>query len=83
MGFRLPLDSLPWVTSSEHPWDYEPDPLDERGPLPARLARDRQAYLRAALPEDYRNRPGSAEGTVLSVRAPQQGESLPGSSGLP
>ena len=53
IGFRLPLDSLPWVTG-ECPQYYEPDPFAERVPLLARPARERQAYLRAGLPEDYR-----------------------------
>jgi uncharacterized protein (DUF2126 family) len=92
IGFRLPLDSLPWVTSSEYPWYYEPDPLAERAPLPARQARDLQSYLRAGLPEDYRKfvseeamrpgfipqgRPDFAKGEPLSGRVPQQGESAP------
>ena len=92
IGFRLPLNSLPWVTASEYPWYYEPDPLAERPPLPARPARDRQAYLRAGLPEDYRKflsegamhpgfipqgRPDFAKGKPFSEPAPQQGESAP------
>jgi len=91
IGFRLPLDSLPWVTPSEYPWYYEPDPLAERAPLPARQARDPQSYLRAGVPEDYRKfvseeamrfgfipqgRPDFAKGEPLSV-VPQQGESAP------
>jgi len=48
MGYRLPLDSLPWVKPSEYPHDQEPDPLTPRPPLadPAELARQR--YLRGA-----------------------------------
>jgi len=92
IGFRIPLDSLPWATPSECPRHYEPDPLAERAPLPARQARDRQSYLRAGLPEDYRKflsegtirpqfipqgRPDFAKGKPLSGRVPQQGESAP------
>ena len=92
IGFRLPLDSLPWVIPSEYPWYYEPDPLAERAPLPARQARDRQSYLRAGLPEDYRKflsegaispgfipqgRPDFAKGKPRSGRSLQQGESAP------
>jgi uncharacterized protein (DUF2126 family)/transglutaminase-like putative cysteine protease len=38
MGYRLPLDSLPWVKPSDYPHYYEPDPLAPRPPLaePAR-----------------------------------------------
>jgi uncharacterized protein (DUF2126 family)/transglutaminase-like putative cysteine protease len=48
MGYRLPLDSLPWVKPSDYPHYYEPDPLAPRPPLadPAELARQR--YLRGA-----------------------------------
>lgn len=34
MGFRLPLDSLPWVAPGDYPHIYPADPFAERGPLP-------------------------------------------------
>ena len=36
MGYRLPLDSLPWVSQSEYPPIHEPDPFGARSPLPER-----------------------------------------------
>jgi uncharacterized protein (DUF2126 family)/transglutaminase-like putative cysteine protease len=36
MGFRLPLDSLPWTAADDRDIDYEPDPMAARGPLPSR-----------------------------------------------
>jgi uncharacterized protein (DUF2126 family)/transglutaminase-like putative cysteine protease len=33
MGFRLPLDSLPWIPADQREPFYEPDPFDPRGPL--------------------------------------------------
>ena len=30
-GYRLPLDSLPWVAPEDYPHVYEPDPLRRRG----------------------------------------------------
>jgi uncharacterized protein (DUF2126 family) len=37
MGYRLPLDSLPWVAPGEREVIHEPDPLAHRPPLPARV----------------------------------------------
>ena len=36
MGYRLPLDSLPWVAEDGRPIAFELDPYVERAPLPAR-----------------------------------------------
>jgi uncharacterized protein (DUF2126 family)/transglutaminase-like putative cysteine protease len=41
IGFRLPLDSLPWVTPGDFPYLDAQDPMEARGPLPPR-----QAFLR-------------------------------------
>src|SRR5258705_8478217 len=40
VGYRLPLDSLPWVAPGEDPDYYEADPFAEPAPLPPR-----QQYL--------------------------------------
>jgi uncharacterized protein (DUF2126 family)/transglutaminase-like putative cysteine protease len=37
MGYRLPLDSLPWVTPGDRLDIYEPDPTIPRAPLPSRV----------------------------------------------
>ena len=34
VGYRLPLDSQPWVTKGEYPYMYEPDPMAPLSPLP-------------------------------------------------
>jgi uncharacterized protein (DUF2126 family) len=34
IGYRLPLDSLPWVTKTDYPYIYEQDLHVERPPLP-------------------------------------------------
>ncbi len=34
LGYRLPLDSLPWVAPTEYPWLIEQDPFAARPPLP-------------------------------------------------
>jgi len=38
IGFRLPLDSLPWVDEANYPYVYEQDPFDARAPLAPRKA---------------------------------------------
>jgi len=54
IGFRLPIDSIPWVKESEYPWIYEPDPTAERPPLPPRPDRRRQAFQDAGrLTDEY------------------------------
>jgi uncharacterized protein (DUF2126 family) len=43
MGYRLPVDSLPWVAPLDHPYVVQPDPFAPRAPLPRRGERRRQA----------------------------------------
>ncbi len=38
MGYRLPLDSLPWVSETDFPWVYPPDPQQKFPPLPVKRA---------------------------------------------
>ncbi len=45
MGFRLPIDSLPWANPSDIDPFAEADPFAERGALPGRQAFDRKARL--------------------------------------
>ena len=35
LGFRLPLDSLPWTSRTDYPWVHAPDPMQSFRPLPA------------------------------------------------
>ncbi|MDR3412908.1 MAG: transglutaminase family protein [Formivibrio sp.] len=35
LGYRLPLDSQPWVKAAEYPWLHEPDPHQDFAALPA------------------------------------------------
>jgi uncharacterized protein (DUF2126 family) len=34
MGYRLPLDALPWVSKADYPYQHEHDPFAQRSPLP-------------------------------------------------
>jgi uncharacterized protein (DUF2126 family)/transglutaminase-like putative cysteine protease len=49
MGYRLPLDSIPWVKESERPYLYEQDPMEDRAPLRDRAALSRQMRLTGGL----------------------------------
>lgn len=49
MGYRLPLDSTPWVSEGDYPYVVHPDPMEARGPLPpARPVGQRSVPGRAA-----------------------------------
>ncbi len=45
IGYRLPLDSLPWVGKVDYPYTYPRDPMEKLPPLP-RTAR--QGFIRRA-----------------------------------
>ncbi|MEW5885459.1 MAG: transglutaminase family protein [Pseudomonadota bacterium] len=66
MGYRLPLDALPWVAASDCPLPTEPDPAQPRPDLPAASA----LRLRYAQPPL-----GSAAAPAVAARMPQRGES--------
>ncbi len=36
LGFRLPLDSLPYIAAGDYPYHCERDPMEKRPPLPRR-----------------------------------------------
>lgn len=42
MGFRLPLESIPWVAPGDYPHIYDRDPMEARGALPDRGRIERQ-----------------------------------------
>jgi uncharacterized protein (DUF2126 family)/transglutaminase-like putative cysteine protease len=49
LGYRLPLDSQPWVTERDYPYAYEPDPMAPLAPLP------RAADIRRQVPTTATN----------------------------
>jgi uncharacterized protein (DUF2126 family) len=61
MGYRLPLDSLPWSAAADLPLPWERDPFEPRGPLatPAVLA-DRPPEI-SQVPASLRGFPGAAQ----------------------
>ncbi len=71
MGYRLPLDALPWVKSSDYPYVVEQDPFAPRSALPA-AALLRQQMAIAASPtaaRDAAGRPGADGGVAKSAAA--------------
>ncbi len=54
IGYRLPLDSLPWEDPDRIEHETEPDPFAPRTPLPPRQAFDHAASLMGAGAEGFR-----------------------------
>src|SRR5262245_19953036 len=44
VGYRLPLDSQPWVSKGDYPYVYEPDPMSSPAPLPRSVDIRRQFF---------------------------------------
>ena len=76
MGFRLPLDSLPWTAKEDRDPIYELDPMASRGPLPPLKGRSRQPMF-ATTGTDSRRAPSLAE-QLLAEQPPANGKSDPG-----
>jgi uncharacterized protein (DUF2126 family) len=45
IGFRLPMDSLPWTSEGDFPYLYPQDPQAERSTLPPRPSKDLQPRI--------------------------------------
>ena len=90
IGYRLPLDSLPWVADEDFPWTIPNDPTRELPPLDGdsgrRIAMQRRAAEREkAAPHEF---PGTSSGLVpedprkwageLPIRSLAQLETRPG-----
>jgi len=76
MGYRLPLDSLPWVSASDYPWNIEQDPFAVRAPLPSAAAIRRQSEARKSTASF--GMAHSAKGTPQPVAMPARFESAAG-----
>lgn len=51
MGYRLPLDSLPWTKPEDVEWSFDPDPFHNREDLPAAPERKPELFSQPA-PQD-------------------------------
>ena len=74
MGYRLPLDSLPWVAPADYPYHIEQDPQAPRDALPGGTAL-RQQYA----PHQFGG--GFAEGGVVSMQGSAYHEEAAGGTG--
>ncbi|QHI97283.1 IMP dehydrogenase [Xylophilus rhododendri] len=75
MGFRLPLDSLPWIKVEDIPYVIELDPSAPRRPLPSQVeAKAQEAHLAAAMtqkPQRFESAPWTSRvGLCVEVRDP-------------
>ncbi|MFD0894421.1 transglutaminase family protein [Luteolibacter ambystomatis] len=66
MGYRLPLDSLPWVSEEDYPWIRHRDPMEPLGPLPRR---ERVMQVPGVPPEEKEpKRPAMQESASDTIR---------------
>jgi uncharacterized protein (DUF2126 family) len=76
MGYRLPLDSLPWVSKSDYPYLIEQDPYAARTALPHAATLRAQYNALQDGPTDYSAHTaggGFAEGGVVAVQGQGHG----------
>ena len=57
MGYRLPLDSLPWTKPEDVVWSYEPDPFKKRDKLPKRPERRPDLFAAPPSPDEPEPKP--------------------------
>ena len=53
MGYRLPLESLPWTKPEDVICSYDPDPFEKRARLPAKPERKRDLFDAPSFPDDH------------------------------
>ncbi|MGQ0652290.1 MAG: transglutaminase family protein [Betaproteobacteria bacterium] len=68
LGFRLPLDSLPWVSATDYPWTHAPDPLQAFRPLPRRAVIAEQRRLGRGTVRRAFEKPGPFESASSITR---------------
>ncbi|TAG45554.1 MAG: transglutaminase family protein [Betaproteobacteria bacterium] len=85
MGYRLPLDSLPWTSKGDYPYFLDRDTFDARGDLPsARTFAERYGSgVRASLgvTAQPNNRAGSVEPSALGTKTSSD-QALSGSAAV-
>ena len=67
MGYRLPLDSLPWARKGEQPWTLQGDPFAPKPALPSAAALRMQQALDGAAARGADVAAGTGEGPETST----------------
>jgi len=81
MGYRLPLDSLPWVSQADYPYLIPLDPTAPQQPLPAATAlQARYAQQAVPRPAEARRAFQAGEGSSAAL---QSGQPNPHAAPLP
>jgi uncharacterized protein (DUF2126 family)/transglutaminase-like putative cysteine protease len=82
VGYRLPLDSQPWVSKGDYPYAFEPDPMSPPSPLPRAADIRRQFFSNArGEPRDgdlHDVEPGHGAGQRGTRKVPRPLEGLVG-----
>src|ERR1700689_4872088 len=73
IGYRLPLESLPWTKPEDAEWSFDPDPFQQRDRLPEKPARKRQAFTG----QRPAPKPGPRKSNTTTAKPPEKGTSSP------
>lgn len=68
IGYRLPLDSQPWVSQADYPYVNPADTSVQRAPLPGQASLRRQVQGERAAPSPSARRPQSGESAAWLTR---------------
>lgn len=76
LGYRLPLDSLPWVARQDYPWIHQPDPFEPTRSLPPHgVLRYQSGAADRPVAAESGAAPGGTSGTKERDEAPAAHES--------
>jgi uncharacterized protein (DUF2126 family)/transglutaminase-like putative cysteine protease len=70
MGYRLPLESLPWTKPEDVLYSFEPDPFAKRDMFPGRPARNMELFTAPPVADDH-------QPIAERTKPPEKGESAP------
>ena len=75
MGYRLPLDSLPWTSANDYPHIFPPDPAQPLPPLATHAQIRFQLGATKSVDSETASRSGGAENRGQTERVPAKHES--------